>query len=148
MAAVLGEIDRWFIVAIFRPLEQAGEPSSAIIAMMAEVRVYFRSGARICLVGSVGLVPARDIFIRQIQGYFSRWVSALVHCLEAGNVPAFQAEALAEDAVSGIQGAIVLARAMRDEAVFERIASRHETALLGALLDASCERRDEDRANC
>lgn len=133
LSAVLGEIDRWFVAAVFRPLEQVGEPSSTIIAMIANVREYFHSGARTCLVGSVGLAPARDIFFQQVQGYFSRWVAALAHCLEAGQIPASLAEALAEDAVSGIQGAIVLARAMRDEAVFERIVSRREGSLLAAL---------------
>ncbi|WP_420138357.1 TetR/AcrR family transcriptional regulator [Sphingomonas sp.] len=130
MAAVLTDIDRWFAEKIFAPLDHATDPAAAIAAMMEEVTVYFRSGRRICLVGALGLNAARERFSVTLKDYFARWIAALSHCLEVGKVPPPLALQLAEEAVSGIQGAIVLARALGDDAAFGRIVrKRHEDML-------------------
>lgn len=41
MAAVLADIDDWFRSAIFVPLEQPGDPATAVRSMVAEVTTYF-----------------------------------------------------------------------------------------------------------
>lgn len=133
MDAVLADIDRWFATAIFTPLEQPHDPATAITSMIEKVTTYFRSGGRVCLVGLVGLGSSGDTFSVRIKSYFARWISALAHCLEAGHVPPPQAQALAEETVGGIQGAIILARALDEEATFTRIVRRHEAALLDAI---------------
>lgn len=132
MEAVLIDIDRWFAETIFSPLEHVHDPRSAITRMMQDVTAYFRSGGRICLVGSLGLNAAGQAFAIKIKSYFARWISALAHCLQAGNVPSELGVRLAEEAVSAIQGAIVLARALGDDMTFNRIVQRQ----LGVLLDA------------
>lgn len=137
MASVLAHIDQWFDDAIFVPLARAGDPAAAIGAMFDAASAYFRSGDRICLVGLISLGAPRDGFAEQVQGYFARWIAALAQCLEAGRVPAPAAAQLAEDAVAGIQGAIVLARALDAAATFERVAGRHREALLTALAQAA-----------
>lgn len=133
MEAVLADIDRWFAETIFAPLEQAEDPASAVTAMFDEVTAYFRSGRRVCLVGALGLNVGGGAFAVAINSYFSRWIAALAHCLEGANVPAASAAALAEEAVSGIQGAIVLARALGEDGTFKRIVDRQRASLLGAI---------------
>lgn len=133
MEAVLADIDRWFAERIFSPLEQVKPPEAAIASMIEDVSAYFRSGRRVCLVGSLGLNSAGSAFSVRVKSYFARWVSALTLCLEAGNVPEALAAQLAEDAVSGIQGAIVLARALGEDAVFTRIVGRQRDILLEAI---------------
>jgi TetR/AcrR family transcriptional repressor of lmrAB and yxaGH operons len=133
MAVVLADIDRWFGTAIFSPLEQTTDPRTAITTMVGDVESYFRSGGRVCLVGWIGLGASRDAFASQVQGYFSRWVSALARCLEAARVLPPCATQMAEEAVAGIQGAIILSRALGDEAAFARIVRRHEACLLDAV---------------
>jgi AcrR family transcriptional regulator len=91
MQAVLENIDGWFANTIFSPLEQAVDPAAAITTMFDDVTTYFRSGRRVCVVGSLGLNS------------------------------------------SGIQGAIVLARALGDEASFQRIVGRLQSTLLDAI---------------
>lgn len=134
MEAVLANIDAWFRTMIFVPLE-AGDPATAIRSMFAEVTAYFRSGRCVCLVGWIGLGSSGTAFGGRIRDYFARWIAALAHCLQAGAVPPMQARTLAEEAVSGIQGAIVLARALNEDAAFGRIVSRHEAALLDVIAD-------------
>ena len=132
MAAVLADIDQWFDRTIFTPLEQASDPATAISAMMRDVDAYFQSGGRACLVGWIGLGAARDPFAGQVKGYFARWISALTHCLENAGVPASAAAQLAEEAVAGIQGAIILSRALDDGSAFTRLVRHHQTCLLDA----------------
>ncbi|MBO9624431.1 MAG: TetR/AcrR family transcriptional regulator [Sphingomonas sp.] len=133
MRAVLADIDAWFDAAIFAPLEQAPDPAAAIAAMMREVEAYFRSGQRVCLVGWLGLGASRDPFGEPVKAYFARWIAALAACLQGGGVAESEATRLAEQAVAGIQGAIVLSRALGDDGAFVRLLRDHETRLTGAV---------------
>ena len=133
MEAVLDDIERWFTDVIFMPLEQVSEPHGAVTSMFDDVTTYFLSGRRVCIVGSLGLNSAGDAFSAGVKQYFARWITALAHCLESGRVPSDLALDLAEEAVSGIQGAIVLTRALGEKATFQRIVGRLRSSLLGAL---------------
>ncbi|KQM27957.1 MULTISPECIES: TetR/AcrR family transcriptional regulator [unclassified Sphingomonas] len=133
MAAVLDDIDRWFTEAIFRPLEDTTDPATAIAAMFDVVSTYFLSGRRVCVIGSLGLNAAGEVFAARVRQYFARWIGAVARCLERGGVPPALAMELAEEAVSGIQGAIVLTRALGDEAAFRRVVDRLRSSLLAAL---------------
>ena len=118
-AAVLLEVDRWFEDFIYEPLRR-DEPSVAIEAMWRGVDDYFRSGGRICLVGAFALDETRERFSAAIGNYFIRWVGALRSALMRAGCPEEEALALAEEAVAGIQGALVLSRALDNTAVFTR----------------------------
>jgi len=122
--AVLAEIDLWFETRIFQPLEQNGDARAAIAAMFDEVSVYFRSGRRVCLVGVLALGHVRDRFAETVQGYFTRWCQALATALHRSGCELARAILLAEEIVAGIQGAIVLARALDDPGVFARCIAR------------------------
>lgn len=133
MEAVLGDIDRWFAEAIFRPLEEGADPAKAVIAMFDVVSTYFLSGRRVCVLGSLGLGASGELFASRVRRYFARWIAALAGCLENGGAAPALATALAEEAVSGIQGAIVLSRALGDEASFGRAIDRLRSLLLAAI---------------
>ncbi len=120
---MLAEIDGWFTENIYKKLE-TGDPALAIGKMWTEVERYFRSGRRVCLVGAFALDATRDRFAATIHDYFKRWISALANCLIRAGVEPARAAAKAEEAVLGIQGALVLARALNDEAVFRRSIQR------------------------
>jgi AcrR family transcriptional regulator len=122
-AATLADVDAWFVRNIYQPLER-GDPRTAIDRMWLEVARYFRSGGRVCLVGAFALDTTRDRFAAAISVYFSRWIAALASALRRGGVAAGRAQADAEAAVLGIQGALVLARALNDERVFTRALAR------------------------
>ncbi|EJC73651.1 transcriptional regulator [Rhizobium leguminosarum bv. trifolii WSM2012] len=117
--AVLADVDAWFEQAIYRPLRH-GDAREAIAAMWTEVNDYFRSGRRICLVGAFALDETRGRFSVAIADYFIRWVNALHSALMRAGCPEEDAQALAEEGVAGIQGALVLSRALDDTAVFTR----------------------------
>lgn len=121
---VLSEIGGWFDTHIFTPLQQASRPEDAIATMFDSVEMYFRSGRRVCLVGAFALGDSRDRFSREVQSYFSRWVEALDAALRRAQHNSDSARALAEEVVAGIQGALVLARALDEPQVFSRALAR------------------------
>lgn len=118
-AGVLAEVDRWFEDFIYEPLRR-DEPAAAIEAMWRGGDDYFRSGGRICLVGAFALDGTRERFSDAINSYFRRWVEALAGALVRGGLKQDAARAEAEAAVLGIQGALVLSRALNDHDVFRR----------------------------
>jgi AcrR family transcriptional regulator len=122
-AEILGHIDQWFVREIFEPLER-DEPHAAIAQMWKTVDSYFRSGRRVCLLGAFALDETRDRFAKPIKLYFKRWIEALDGALVRAGVDAATARPLAEDIVGGIQGALTLARALKEDAVFGRTLTR------------------------
>lgn len=123
-AAVLAQIDAWFEVHVFAPLRSAHDPSRAVGATIDSIERYFNGGRRVCLLGVFALGDARDIFARPVREYFLRWIEALTSALSRGGLPPNTAAELAEDAVTTIQGAIVLTRALDDPQIFERAGNR------------------------
>ena len=84
----------------------------------------------------LGLGATRDPFAEPIAAYFRRWIAALQTLLVRGGVAEDHAATLAQDVVSGIQGAVVLARALNDPSLFRatlgRLTARLYTALAAA----------------
>lgn len=117
--AVLGEIDAWFEKTVFRPLLEE-QPASAILSMWQNVDAYFHSGGRICLVGAFSVDETRDRFADLISQYFRRWIYALDKALIDCGFSEADAKEMAEECVAGIQGALVLSRALNDPAAFAR----------------------------
>ncbi len=119
-SAVLSEIEIWFETTVFAPLRDAEEPVQAIADMFDAVDAHFRSGRRICLVGALALGDTRDHFATQVHDYFACWIQALSSALTNAGHNKRRGVALAEEAVAGIQGAIVLAHALDDPNAFRR----------------------------
>jgi hypothetical protein len=92
---------------------------------------YFDSGGRVCLVGVFALGSARDTFGKKVRSYFVDWEDALVASLRRGGLTPAQARDRAEHILLGIQGALVLARAKADKAVFSRALKRLRTGSSG-----------------
>ena len=118
-AEVLAHVDQWFAENVFAPLEH-DDPLPAIEQMWSSVDAYFGSGRRVCLVGAFALDATRDRFASEIGLYFERWIDALAGGLRRAGVARSEARAQAERVVVGIQGALVLARALDDDGIFNR----------------------------
>lgn len=131
-AEIMAHIDAWFVTEMFQPLEE-DEPRTAIARMWETTDTYFRSGRRVCLIGAFALDETRDRFSIAIRTYFQRWIEALAGALVRTGRPAAEARMLAEEAVVGIQGALTLARALGDDAIFGRTLGRLKTRLEAAL---------------
>jgi len=120
-AAVLGEVDAWFEDRVFTPLATM-PPTEGIPTMWRAVDEYFHSGARVCLVGAFALDETRDRFAAAIGDYFARWIDVLTAALKGAGVPEPRQAAL--EIVGGIQGALVLSRALNNPGVFVETTAR------------------------
>ncbi|WP_377701006.1 TetR/AcrR family transcriptional regulator [Pseudoduganella sp. UC29_71] len=116
--AVLGEIDAWFRLHVFEPLQESADAGAGIANMFAEVERYFLSGRKVCLVGVFALGNERDRFAVKVRDYFAAWIDALSSALVRTGKSGPEAAALSEEVVGGIQGALVLARAFDRPDVF------------------------------
>lgn len=116
--AVLNHVSGWFADNIFAPLDCAA-PQEALPRMAEALRVCFRSGQRICLVGAFALDEGCNRFSDRIRGYFTAWRDALEGCLRRGGLSADQARAEAVAPLAAVQGGIVLARATGDADDFQ-----------------------------
>ena len=140
-AAVLADVDAWFVGSVFEPLRtatagDAGDPVDpgaigAIGAMFDAVTAYFRSGRRVCLQGAFALGRERDLFAATIAGYFDRWIAALGAALHATGHSEPAARLAAVETVAAIQGAIVLSRALENAEIFQQVIDQTR-ARLGA----------------
>jgi TetR/AcrR family transcriptional repressor of lmrAB and yxaGH operons len=121
---VLTEIDAWFQVNVYRPLRNADDPQAGIDHMFVAVEDYFRAGRRVCLIGVFALDNTRDRFASAVKSYFIDWASALIKALTRCGHGSAAARAFTEDILGGIQGGLVLARALDDPAIFTRTLKR------------------------
>ncbi|MCJ2033804.1 TetR/AcrR family transcriptional regulator [Methylobacterium sp. J-068] len=128
--AVLDAIETWFETRIYAPLRDEPDPRAAIRRMLSETETYFRSGGRACLVGAFALTEGRDRFAERIARYFAAWCEALARALRRDGWAEAEAADLAEEAVSAIQGGLVLARALGDPAAFGRMLARLRARLI------------------
>ena len=128
-AAVIAHIDGWFEENVFVPLQDRADPQAGMERMLEATDNYFRSGRRVCLIGAFALDDARDLFAKAIKSYFGRWVAHLTEALQRLGHSQPQAAELAEETVAAIQGALTLARAFDDTAVFSRALQRARAAL-------------------
>lgn len=122
--AVLTEIDEWFRVNVFAPLRDSPDAWAGIEHMFDQVKAYFLSGRRVCLVGAFALGSERDRFASKVRKYFVDWDAALVAAMiRAGKDPA-TAKELSKDVIGGIQGALVLARGLDQPKLFTKALER------------------------
>lgn len=121
LRAVLDDIQAWHEDKIFGPLE-AQKPS--IDAMFDEVYAYFNSGQRLCLVGRLGLENVDPELRIPLHLYFGRWQESLAGALVRNGCTVPDAAGLAEDVILSIQGALMVAAAQDEPAVFGRTVDR------------------------
>ncbi|MEW9267257.1 TetR/AcrR family transcriptional regulator [Kineococcus endophyticus] len=131
--AVLGEVQSWFEDQVFTPLRTADDVAGAVSRMAGTVRDYFLSRQRVCLFAVTALGGELATHADAVRTYFSVWVDLLAQTLRRGGVEDRDAAALALDAVAAIQGALVLARALDEDAVVVGVVAGVEERLLAAV---------------
>jgi len=122
-AAVLDWAVQWFEDHVFAPLKSTHPPRQRIVAMLDSLTAYYALGQCACLPALLGLGAERDLFADAIRGFYQRWLDALALALIDSGLGRDIAQRRAHDALERIQGALVLARGMRDERLFGDMAA-------------------------
>ena len=119
--AVLEYVGAWFHNQILEPLQQETDPAKALQIMGDRLNQFYNHGQDACLIALFTVGEPDELFHEEIQQRLKALISAISTLLQKADLPADIAHKRAEDAVMGIQGALVLARGLNDNAPFERV---------------------------
>ena len=128
--AVLGRLEEQLTAAIFEPLGGAGTPRRRLEAMVETLDAFYRGGREACVLANLALGNARKRFRKPVRRIFEAWVAAIAGALSDAGLPEAVARARAEGAVLRIEGALVLAAAFEDPAIFGRTLEQLAAELL------------------
>jgi AcrR family transcriptional regulator len=107
------------------------------VRALAEVfrRHGFESASLSAIQRESGIGAEQETFAADVHRYFADWVGALAATLRRGGVADDEAAEAALDAVAAIQGALVLGRALDDDAVSAGVLARTDRRLRTLLAD-------------
>jgi TetR/AcrR family transcriptional regulator, lmrAB and yxaGH operons repressor len=125
MAAVaLADVNQWLETRILPILaiDNSQAPIAIFQSMCEETSCFFNAGQSSCLWAVLTMEEASDnLFHDQISGAFSQWIGAIADLLVAAGVDSTVARQRGEDAMIGIQGALIVSRGLRDYGAFQRV---------------------------
>ncbi len=130
--AVLDRLEQQLTASLFDPLGGAGSPRSRLDAMVATLDAFYRGGREACVLANLVLGSTRKRFRKPLRRIFEAWIAAVAGALRDAGQPEALARARAEDAVLRIEGALVLAGAFDDPAVFGRTLKQLPAELLAS----------------
>jgi len=127
---VLAGSRAWLGANVVAALEGPGSPAARLKAMTATVRAGFADGEASCVINLLGIGEAGDKFAKELRETLEPRMRALEKFLRDAGVPAARARRVALDAIVRTEGALVVARALGDNAVFVRTMGDIEKLLL------------------
>jgi TetR/AcrR family transcriptional regulator, lmrAB and yxaGH operons repressor len=90
--------------------------------MGEETSRFFNGGQNPCLWAVLVMEETSDaLFHAEISGALSRWIGAIADVLVAAGVDADVARQRGENAMIGIQGALIVSRGLRNYGAFQRV---------------------------
>ncbi len=110
----------WLGANVLAALEGPGSTATRLKAMTAAVRAGYADGEASCVINLLGIGEAGDKFAKELRETIEPWLRALEKLLRDAGVPAARARRVALDAIVRTEGALVVAHALGDNAVFVR----------------------------
>lgn len=120
VGAVIGHLETTLETTVFAPLRSERTPADRIRAMNKTLDAFYDHGREACVLAILGIGDASRPFHPRIRTLFRTWIDALAGVLRDGGISRAVAHARAVDAIVRIEGALVLARAMGEPAIFGR----------------------------
>jgi TetR/AcrR family transcriptional regulator, lmrAB and yxaGH operons repressor len=128
--AVLDHLHQTLDDVLFVPLRTPGPARARIEQMVETLDAFYRGGRESCVLGNLVLGTSLERFRKRLAVIFDAWIDALATVLVDGGLTKKVARARAEDAVMQIEGALILAHAMGDNALFARALRQLPKSLL------------------
>jgi len=130
--AVLEQLEQGLRALIFEPLRGPEPPRRRLEQMIKAVNTYYRGGRDACVLGNLVLGSSRTRFQARLRSIFDQWTDAVAAALIDAGMSRADAQALAEDAVVRMEGALIVAGGTEDPAVFTRTLKRIGADILAA----------------
>jgi AcrR family transcriptional regulator len=116
--AVVDQVRGWADENILAPLRAPGPRAGRIGRMLDNVVGLYAGGLNPCVIASMLVGAREDAIFAALQRIVGAWLAALAAALVDTGATPDAAEAAALDALTRIQGALVMSRLMRDGAPF------------------------------
>ena len=117
-------IGQHFVNHVLEPLRQAGPVQKRIHETGKRLQQFYEDGRRSCVLDTLSLSAGSSRLHELVEATYTGWRDAFAAIArEAGLGPAL-ARRRAEEAIMGIHGALVLARATGDRKPFARMLGR------------------------
>lgn len=118
--AVLDSTTKDFKDMVLAPLQEPGPPEQRLAEMAAALSAFYDGGREACVLALMTIGEGREVLAPDVREGLQGWIDALTSVVEETGRPEREARERAQDAVARVQGALVLARALKEPAVFER----------------------------
>jgi len=112
------------------PLRNPGEPRHRVEEWAESVSTLYSGGRSKCLLGVLSLGGSSDRFAAQLGRAFSTWIDALAPVLIESGIAPSEALCRSKDAVSMIQGALIVSRSLNEVGYFQGVVRRLPDSLL------------------
>ena len=128
--AVLERAGQWLVNRVLAPLSGRGKAADRIRNMANELHSFYAGGKNCCLLDSLSFGSDDNPIRRHVHQGMSAWVEELAKVVRETGISPKKARQQAQDAISQIQGTLVVARVLKDYGPFERMLSELPTTLL------------------
>ena len=118
--AVLERAGQWLGSRVLAPLTGPGKPADRIRKMAHELHLFYGGGKHSCLLDSLSFGFEESTIKRHVREGMGAWIEALAKVAREAGVSPKKARQQAQDAISLLQGGLVMARVLNDTGPFER----------------------------
>ena len=119
--AMLDYLESWLDQNIVQTLNSSGEPLFRLQQMCDRVNEVYEEGKQPCLSAILLLGSARDVFHDRVKAIYRVWIDAIATVLVESGMDERLAQQRAEDAVSAIQGSLIVSQGLDDPSGFQRV---------------------------
>lgn len=127
---VLNYLKQWIDQNVVRQLQGEGEPVVRLQQMCDRIYEVYAGGKQPCLSAILLMGSARDVFHKQVQALYRKWIDAIANVLIEAGIDETLAQQRGEDALIAIQGGLILSQALDKPSSFQRVIQSLPTQLL------------------
>ena len=131
-AAVLSHASQQLGENALSRLEGTTDPAARVRLMAQSLREFYEGGQKSCLLDSLSFSDSSETIHQQVAGAMSFWSKKLEEVAKSSGLSPRAAQRWSEDSLVRIHGALVVARATANCAIFDRILDDLPASLKGA----------------
>jgi TetR/AcrR family transcriptional regulator, lmrAB and yxaGH operons repressor len=122
--AVVKRVADWFEMNVFDPLKAEGSPNKRVAIVAKTLRAYYRDGTRPCVTDVLSIDGGTKELATALKVALQAWLKAFTEIAKESGMSLPLARARAEEAIVKIEGSLVLARVLGDNAPFLKVIKR------------------------
>lgn len=119
--AVFDDLENWLERNLLQELQQTGDPLTRLRRMCDQVNLFYAGGQQPCLFAILSTGSAHEVFHNRIKSLLQRWIHLIAAVLIEAGIEPEQADERAEDAITSIQGSLILVQLLDDLSPFQRM---------------------------